>query len=491
MSTTPQPRENLSFIAQYCTLTNLAAVFAIYLCLSVLINVLRAPRYPTTVPWVGHGKSWIAAFKNALAGTRDSKQWTQEGYEKYSKHGQTFVLPAMLGGRAEAVVPREQISWMLEQPDSVLSTQDAHYDQLNGAYSFVTPDLLKDPYHERVVHKHLARNLNDLVPELDDEVTRDMDELLGRDTEKFVKLDMLDAMMRVIPGITNRMLAGEPLCRNREFIDNMLGFTMDVIRGMILFTFIPQALHPIVGAIAGLAPKYHYWRIQRSSLPVIEKRLDDIRRKDAGELGYEKWTAPNDFITWTIRTAMADGRDVELEPKRIALRLMPINFAAIHTTAMTGQSALLDILSAGPTVLSALREEALHSYVSNGNKWTKAGLSSMHRMDSAIRESQRHSPIALTFIARKVKAKEGITSPEGVHFEQGTLISAPWTPIASDEDIFERAEEFDAFRYSRKREELEAQKTATTAADALKLRQNSMVTTSDRHLPFSHGRHAW
>lgn len=486
-------REEASIVAQHVTFGGIIVLLIAYFALAVLLGFLRAPRYPAAIPWVGHGKGWAAALRNCFAGFTSSKRWLQEGYEKYSKHGKTFVLPSMLGAPAETVIPRSQMSWMLDQPDAVLSTSAAHYDILHGEYSFVKPIILKDPYHEHVVHKNLARNLNAVIPELDDELCRGVDELCGSDARAFKKINLLEGfMMRLIPKATNRMLVGEPLCRNQDFLDNMLAFTMDVIRGFFIFALVPRVLHPVVGTVAGLAPKYHYWRTRKWSLPLIKERLEDIKKKDAGEPAYNEWKEPNDFVTWSIRTAMAEGRRDELDPGRIAIRIMPINFASIHTTAMTGHAVLLDILSTDPSVVEGLRQEAERIWKEEGGKWTKQGLARMYRMDSAIRESQRHSAFALTFVQRKVMAKEGITSPEGLHFEYGTLLSCPWTPVAGDGDIHDRPDEYDAFRYSRAREEYETMNPEEKEkVDALKMKQNGLVTTSDRHLAFGHGRHAW
>jgi len=480
-----------SFAAEHVTFTNALATLAIYFTISIALSFWRAPAYPTSIPWVGYGKGWVAALRNVFGAFTHSKEWMQDGYNRYSKNEQSFVLPASIGSFAETVIPRSQMAWLLDQPDSVLSTSAAHYDLLHGEYSFVTPAILRDPYHEHVVHKNLARNLNAIVPDLNDEVCRDVDEMFGR-ADEWRSVNLLEAFMMLVPKITNRMLVGEPLCRNQDYLDNMLGYTMDVIRGMLGLALFPQSLHPVIGTIAGLAPKYHWWRTSRYSLPLIKKRLADIKKKDAGDPEYKDWKEPNDFITWSIRTAMAEGRNDELDPKRISIRIMPINFASIHTTAMTGHSVLLDILAADPSVVETLREEAERIFREEGNKWTKQGLARMYRMDSAIRESQRYSSFALTFVHRKVLVKEGITSPEGIHFSYGTLISCPWVGVASDGDIHEQADKYDAFRYSREREAYEAKASEDRDQDVgLKLRQTGLVTTSDRHFPFGHGRHAW
>lgn len=479
------------YIAQHVSLGNVIGALAIYFAISIALSFYRAPRYPTSIPWVGHGKGWLAALRNVFGALTSSKQWMQDGYTRYSKHNRSFVLPASIGSAAETVIPRAQMSWMLEQPDDVLSTQAAHYDLLHGAYSFVDPVILRDPYHEHVVHKNFARNLNGVIPGLNDEVVRDVDALLGF-SGSWKSLNVMGAFMDLVPRITNRTLVGSVLCREEGYIANMLGFTNDVIRGMFVFALFPRMMHPVVGRVAGLAAKYHWWRTSRYTLPVIRRRLEDIRRRDSGDEEYKGWVEPNDFVSWSIRTAMADGRADELDAKRISMRIMPINFASIHTTAMTGHAALLDIFSADESVVDGLREEAERVFREEGGKWTKQGLARMYRMDSAIRESQRYSSFALTFVHRKVLAKEGVTSPEGVHFAYGTITSCPWIGVSSDGDIHERPDEYDAFRYSREREAFEAKSSEERDQDiGLKLRQTGLVTTSDRHFAFGHGRHAW
>ncbi|CAI6336647.1 unnamed protein product [Periconia digitata] len=477
---------------QYLTWTNVFGALVIYVVLNFVTNIVFAPKYPTTVPWVGHGKGYLNGVRNVRDGFTQSKQWMSEGYNQYSRQGKTFVLPPVLGAGAQIIIPREQMSWLVDQPDHILSTKDAHYDMLHGDYAFATPKCLQDPYHEHVIHKNLARNLISVLPDLDDEVGRDVDELLGFDTEKWVSLDPNnDFMMKVIPKITNRMLVGEPLCRNDEYLANMMGFTMDVIRTSILFAITPSFLQPIVGNIAGLAPKYHYWRSSRMSVPVIKQRLDDIQQKDAGNPEFKNWQEPNDYITWHLRTAMAEGRTDELQPSSVSLRILPLNFASIHTTSLTGSAALLDILASPPDVAASLREEALRVYNESGQKWDKHALSRMYRMDSAIRESQRFSAFALSFVHRKVMVKEGITSPEGLHLAYGTIVAAPWLSLSTDEELHHHPEVYDAFRFSRERERFERLSPEEKAKEnGLKIKQSGLVTTNDRHLPFGHGRHA-
>jgi len=266
-------------------------------------------------------------------------------------------------------------------------------------------------------------------------------------------INLFDMFLKIIPKITNRMVVGEPLCRNKEYLNNMAGITDDFIRGLLIFGLTTKVLHPIVGPVVGLASKYHFWQTAKHSLSVIKQRLDDIRKKDAGVREYDNWKEPNDFITWTIRTAQAEDEPIEYNATRIAMRIMPINFASIHTTTLTGHGTLLDIPSSDPSVLEHLRAEATRIYAEEGNQWTKKGLARMKKMDSAIRESQRYSGFAQTLVHQS-RRPNGIMIPDGTtHFAHGTTLSCPLKPISSDADLLgPTTTNYDAFRYSRPHE---------------------------------------
>ncbi|KAI4714171.1 hypothetical protein J4E89_001621 [Alternaria sp. Ai002NY15] len=471
------------------TFSHVATAAITYLIVASAYHFLTAPSPPSNIPWMGYGKGWIADFRNFTALTK-SKEWLLAGYNKYSRDGKIFVLPATLGMQAEIVMPQSQMRWMFDQPDSVLSAHQAHYDSLQGDYSFINPYILKDAYHEHVLHKSLFRNLTAIIPGLEEEVPRTIADVYGTDTENWKKLDVLESFMEMIPVLTNRMLLGESLCHEKKFLEAVLSYTKDVIRNQALMFLVPKALHPIVGTVLSLPVKYHYWLSSKFTIPMIKQRISDFEKKDAGDPEYKSWKEPNDFITWSYRVAQAEGRPEEMQPDRIAKRVLPVNFASIHTTSITAFETIVCILGCEPEVVEQLREEAHRIFQEEGS-WTKNALSRMYRIDSAIRESQRSSPIGLTFVHRKVVAKEGVTTPEGVHLKCGTLFSCPWGAMALDTDMTENPEEFDAFRYSRPREEYEAMSAEEKQnVDALKLKQTGLVTTGVNHLPFGHGRHA-
>lgn len=472
------------------TAANISSFFIFSTVLSIFLTWLRAPRYPKDIPWVGTGKGF-------LSGLQEMKNWLQSGYNTYSKNGEAFVIPGLLGTTPEVVIPKSQIGWMLDQPDHVVSTAAAHYDVLNGDYSFVDKILLKDPYHEHVVHRSLPRHLAALIPEIDEQVRLCVDDIYGTDETEWNKVKIWDSLMKLIPRATNRMLVGRPLCDNPEYIDNMTNFTMDVTRGLMIFPMVPTIAKPILGPLVGLTSKLHYHKTAKHSIPLIKQRLYDMQRKEAGDVVYKDWELPNDYLSWAITTAQADGRMDELDPVRISQRLLPLNFAAIHTTSITSLHVFLDILGYDKeqNIIESLREEA-HNVLNKepAGQWTKAKLASLHRMDSVIRESMRVNTMSQTMLMRKVIAPGGVTNENtGQHFSQGTMLSCPIWCTQHDKDIFgDGADLYDAFRYSRQREEYDRKKDGDKKPqDGLKFAKMGMVTTSVEHYGFGHGRHAW
>lgn len=176
---------------------------------------------------------------------------------------------------------------------------------------------------------------------------------------------------------------------------------------------------------------------------------------------------------------------------------MPLNFAAIHTTAFTITNCLFDLFASDPAqgFVDGIREEATRVYRECGGNWDKPAVAKMVRTDSAIRESMRVSNFLTRGIARKVVAPEGVTNEkEGWHVPEGVYVSMDVHSVQHDPNVYQNPESYDAFRFSRPREVAgitDADEKQKDTGDMLKLKNLSLVTTGETFLPFGHGRHAW
>lgn len=268
-------------------------------------------RYPQ-LPWVGRKHSqFLSLTRASLSSVTRSREWLAEGYRKFGQQGLSYLIPD-ISGRHEIVIPSEKLRWLTNQSDDVSSVQAAHYDVLQGDYAFTDPYLIQTVYHEHVVHKNLVRKVDNIIPDIWDEIKESVDESFGTDTTEWKDVPAWDSVMRIIARVSNRMFVGLPLCRNDDFLKNNSAFAMDVITAVAMLPFFPKWTHPIVARLMTIPNHIHYRRTRKYTRPIIEKRLADITSNDPS------LEIPEDYITWHIRTALAEGKQRELEPDMIA-----------------------------------------------------------------------------------------------------------------------------------------------------------------------------
>ncbi|KAH8797944.1 cytochrome P450 [Xylogone sp. PMI_703] len=480
----------------------------LFLVVAFTLDFASQPRYPSQIPVLGYGKGWIAKFRNTFAYFTQHQSWIEESYEKYDKAGVAYILQANMSRAPNLVIPRTQIPWMMDQPDTILSSYAAHDHNLYSKYNFLgafnldslrpgaSSPLVHHHFSERLVHKYLPRHVSGLIPAIEDEVRFAVEHTLRTaDSETWTSFNLWEMWLEIIQRVTSRIMVGEPVCRDPEFLVGIVAFTDATVRNSFLLNMIPKILHPIFGRLFAISNWIHWRRSHKRVLPVIQKRLRDIKRKEAGDEELANWTPDEDFITWAIRLAKQENNVFEQDPTNISKRLLPVAFAAIYTTVLTGQMWMLDMLSTSPEddILGTLRAE-IEAHRPPSGSWNKARLSSLVRMDSSIRESQRLSPFSSTLIERQVVAPEGLHSPKyGWTAPQGSFVTVNLYGLHHDGNLYENPMSYDPLRFSRQREAFERQlkgEKKTDEKEANRVRSLAMVTTSDEYLAFGHGRHA-
>ncbi|CAK7270334.1 hypothetical protein SEPCBS57363_004047 [Sporothrix epigloea] len=539
--------DSAATLAVYITATRIIIAIFAFLVAAFLVDCALKPRYPHSLPRVGYGDSLLATLRNWLGYVFHFNEWVDEGYNKFSKHNRAFVVPSAASRPQEIVVPRNQTAWMLDLPDHVLSAHAAHDDVLYTDYNFLfdahshtrayaakhgLPPLpprgsasehhdrkqspVDEDFHARVIHRNLARHLPGLLPAIEDKVMLAVDAAFGTDGDAgedgWRTVTLWDAWIAMVPPIINLLLVGPDACQDASLMSTYVKFADTVVTNSFLLSMFPKSLHPLVGRLASI-PNRRLWRRTHNYLePLIKERVQRLMTEaPSTTAGKETPLVSEDYITWHIRMALAEGRFAELDPVAISKRLLPIEFAAIHTTVITGFFVMIDLLTSDPAFIQGIREEVQSvrssdpDVVASGH-WTKSSLARLWRTDSAIRESQRHSHFATSLVKRKVIAPGGITNAaEGWHVPYGGLLMLDLAGTHHDPDLYANPDAYDAFRYARQREALEssashgdttekehqpAKTAAQITADAMRGLKLGMVTTSDSHLAFGHGRHA-
>ncbi|KAL6853207.1 cytochrome P450 [Trichoderma novae-zelandiae] len=477
------------------TSTQLWSFGALFLVLSFIVDFTSHPQYPRQIPVMGKGHGMLNALLDSFRYITNYHRWISDGYVKFGKKGLPFIVRAPLSRPSEVVMPRDQIAWMMDLPENILSVYDAHNAVLYSEYNFLGRRLAYDPFPNRVMHKYLARHLSTVIPNVDDEIRHAVDTALGTDTDSWKSIKLWDLWLEIVPHVTNRLLIGPEICRNKQFLDGMVNFTNDVVRNGLLLQLLPKVLHPIFGRLLSIFNYIHWRSSNTQAQPVIQKRLNAMMKKAAGDAEYKDYTPPEDFITWLIRQALLDQKTFELDPVVISKRLLPIEFAAIHTTVLTGQLWMQDLLTSDPEtgILDTLRAEITANKPSSG-PWTKPAIANLVRLDSSIRESQRVSNFAATLIERAVVADEGLRIPDlGWTLPKGSFVTVNLEGTHHDEDLYTDPHSYDPLRYSRLREAWDAksdEEKKRESEEGTRIRGLGMVTTSAQHLAFGHGRHA-
>jgi cytochrome P450 len=96
----------------------------------------------------------------------------------------------------------------------------------------------------------------------------------------------------------------------------------------------------------------------------------------------------DDMLQWFMDAAF--GNPDRFSNKELAIRVLVLNFASIHTTANSFTHALYH-LAVNPQYVTILRTEVQEIVAADG--WTKSAMSKMRRLDSFFRESTRFSTL--------------------------------------------------------------------------------------------------
>ena len=296
------------------------------------------------------------------------------------------------------------------------------------------------------------------------------------------------------------------LGRNKTYLANAASFSQDILFSSSLIRLFPDFLKPIVAWVFVLPTRWHVYQCEKFLRPLVASRLSRMATLVEGDgkmqsVDYHNHNGANekeqeikqkeDFLTWFINDPSTYVDSTERTAHKITLRVMAMNFAAIHTSTFAATNLLFDLFCrpSAESCIPLLQEEIETAYIANGRLWDKNLLAKLVKIESAVKESLRISTFLSTGMSRIVAAKEGVKLDGGVIVPRGTTVATPSYSIHFDDDVYEDAGTYKPFRF------LTGQGTAgaedgTQAEGAKQLRTVAAYTTSDTFLPFGHGRHA-
>ncbi|KAI0673763.1 cytochrome P450 [Trametes maxima] len=412
-----------------------------------------------SIPTIGGSSLPFLSFVGAFNFMLNSKKLIQEGYRKY--YGSVFKVP-LLDQWVVIVSGPKMVDELRRRPDDELSFMEGVADSIQLKHT-LNPDIEGDPYHVDIIKEKLTRSVPAILPDVIDELNLAVPQHIPAKGDEWLEVHVMSAMQQIIARASSRVFVGLPACRDQEYLDLSISFTIDVIKDRTVVKLFPEFLKPYVGKLSSNVSKTLHKAVPHLK-PVIDARREMIEKHG------DDWPdKPNDMLQWIVEASQTRDHSYEA----IARRIMVVNFAAIHTSSNTVTHALYH-LAEHPECLEPLREE-IQAIISEEG-WTKNGMGKMWKLDSFLRESQRYNGIGLTSLTRK--AVKDVTLHDGTLIPAGSIVVAAADATHHDDSVYADADVFDPFRFSRMRE---AEGEGT---------KHQFVNTSVDYISFGHGKHA-
>ncbi|KAI0071400.1 cytochrome P450 [Panus rudis PR-1116 ss-1] len=411
------------------------------------------PAVTTTVPIL----ATIAAFQFLLKG----RDLIQKGYKQSAQYkGRAYRVPELFRWHVIVTGP-QMIDELRKCPDDILNMDAATAETLQVDHT-LGPEISRNPYHVPLIRNNLTRNLASLFSGVLDEIVAACHDNIPS-SDDWVAVPALNTMMQVVCRASNRIFVGLPKCRDPDYIDLNIHFTVDVVKGAFIINMFPKSLRPLAARLFTNVPG----SIQRGI-----RHLEGIIRERFKMLEAHgtKWDEkPNDMLSWLMDAAEGGERGI----RALVLRVLALNFSAIHTSSMSVTQALFH-LAANAEYARILREEIEEIVAQEG--WSKDSIQRMRHLDSFLKESQRYHGLATAFMSRI--AKKDFTFSDGTFIPAGTFVSVPTWSTHHDEEYYDDPDTFNPWRFISKDDE-DSQGTT-----------NNMAATSPEYLPFGYGKHA-
>ncbi|OQO06616.1 hypothetical protein B0A48_08402 [Cryoendolithus antarcticus] len=336
---------------------------------------------------------WISFA--SLRSITDFKISMKQGHEKYSKLDKPFICPHFLDGPL-VILPPSALSDVLRQPEQTLSAQKVQDAMTETEYT--TGDLRFEHagIHQGLVRQRLtAPGVVSLVPAMADEIRLALAEDWGEDSSSWHDVNLLESVMRVVARTTNRMIAGEALCRDAHFLDICRRYTEILLGIAALIKLFPLWTRHLVAPLLTYPIRRLVRGAYKSTKPVILARLALNEQTKSDDI-------PNDYLQWLIDEAKRRNDPWELRPETMSRRIVLLNFVAIHSSTMTATNALLDLLSdrTSKAELDSLQQECAREYANAGECWTGDAVQRLVKLDSAVKESLRLRPLSMRGVER-------------------------------------------------------------------------------------------
>ncbi|PNY27043.1 Cytochrome P450 [Tolypocladium capitatum] len=445
----------------------LVSTFFAALFVSLIVPRLWSRLLLSRIPVVGADVGGIAKRREAYLS--EAKRFYLEGYQKVFKHGVFRLTTA--SNLETLVLSTKFLPELRELPDTTLSMSAAVAETLESKYTGFRTEA---PMLVAAVKAYLTPSLPKLLPSLWHEAQAAVDREMP-EAKEWTEVNINSILLRIIATVSGRVFVGPELCRNEQYMDAAINYTLDIISARQAVKLLRPWLRPLLGPRLPEVKRLQRRVTEADAIlrPVVDQRL--AGEKDASYVKSE------DLLQWLI-----DARDKfpSEESSNLGSLQMFLTFAAIHTTGMSSTNLMYDV-AAFPELAAEIRLEAQEALAESeaGDSYTSRSLHSMKKLDSALKEDLRFYTTGGSF---QRKVLQSFTLSDGQVIPAGVIIEVPAVAINNDPDVFPDADRHDPLRFYKLRQAARQGDSKDTMAAAT----NQFVSVNPTSLSFGYGRHA-
>lgn len=396
----------------------------------------------------------------------------QAGYDKFSKQAKPYAVWQQNDDFVIVVPPGTE-----EEIKNVGPEKLSFLHAVNDSYHFWLHTKILGRSHidavRLLVNKHM-KELHQAVVKQSDETIPEYFDQFAQDQEAFPAFLGIWHLTHVVAAA---FLVGPEFARNRAYTEAIEYYCLQAPAFAHMYFWLPAPIRKIYWYLSPHGAKI------RASLKTLKSEVGpEIRRVvDAWRRGDKSKREPT--LLQAILDVKAETgqikRDAQSVDKDEEERQMDIFEDEIIFTGFD---------SAGPVVclvvqllfetmrhkhiVEPLRKEISTALEASGGEWTDQAMSSLPRLDSFTREVLRVDGPTLFSMTRSVRQPMQLKTADGLRLRPGSIITSPAWMIHNDEDYYEKASEFNPWRFYD-----EASNTVTTRS----------TTTSNKFLVYGYG----
>lgn len=192
----------------------------------------------------------------------------------------------------------------------------------------------------------------------------------------------------VVARLSSLVFLGEKICRDQEWINVSVNYTIDAFMAARELRLWPSVLRPLVHWFLPSTQKLRkHLRIARA---IVNREVEKRALIREGKLAPEEPSRTNtDALDWFRESAKAHSIPFDQSRGQVGLSL-----AAIHTTSNLLTNIMYD-LAAYPEYIQPLRDEICAVAAEDG-LLKKTSLLKLKLMDSVMKETQRINPVGMS-----------------------------------------------------------------------------------------------